>query len=219
MSRMRCVAALSVVLTCLVPASAAQAEPSLQRCPVALDFRADGVLPSSQGLTYITGTGTSEPSVFSVDGGLLHMNTLGTGATAGYQDGFDPAGDFLLAFRLKVFAGTGPFGVDFEVSAPTPDRDFEFGFVPSGVFLPPSPIRAFLPFDTASSFHTYAVVVPGGSTSWRFFIDGRLRASGSVSGGDVASSPRLIFGDLTTGADGRMDVDFLSFCQSQDDDD
>lgn len=213
MSRMRWLVALSVVSTLPFAVSPAQADRAA-RCPVVLNFGADGVLPSSQGLTYFTSSGTPEASVFAVDSGLLHMNTLGTGAAAGYQRSWDPAQGFVLGFRLKVFAGTGPFGVDIAVEAPNPDRDFEFGFVPTGIFLPPSPIRTFLPFDTASSFHTYGVAVRGGSAVWRFYIDGRLAASGSVSDGDVDPTPRLVFGDLTSGADGRMDLDLLVFCQS-----
>ncbi|MGH3034617.1 MAG: hypothetical protein ACRDON_08675 [Gaiellaceae bacterium] len=182
-------------------------------CPVALDFAAAGVLPSSHGLTYVSDTGTPEASVFSVSGGLLHMNTLGTGAVAYYQTSFDPTRAFVLAFRMKVFPGTGSFGVDFDVEDPVTQRDFEFGFEPHGITLPPSPNRDFLAVDTASRFRTYVVAVPAGSTLWRLFIDGRFAASGRVSGGDFSGVPRFLFGDGASAWDGRMDVDFVVFCQ------
>jgi hypothetical protein len=179
---------------------------------VNLEFNQDGVLPSSQGLSYLADPSSlAENSVFSVSGGLLHINTFGTGAATGYQklNAYVPSLDFTLEFRMRVLPGTGPFGIDFEVSDDV--SDFEFGFTDNGVFLPPP--RPFLPFNTTDDFHTYKIVSPGGSTAYELFIDGALVFSGNVAaGGDPGQ--RFIFGDLTRGADGRADIDYISYCQS-----
>ena len=186
-------------------------------CTVNLEFNQDGVLPSSQGFTYsATPSATPEGSVFTVSGGLLHLNTVGIPAAAGYllPNGYDPNLDFTLEFRMQVFAGTDPFGVDFEVSDIATDKDFEFGFVPAGIFLPPPPgARPFLPFNTADGFHTYKVFSPGGTHIYQLFIDGVLVSSRAVSGGDPGQQ-RFIFGDLTLGGDGRADIDYIHYCQS-----
>lgn len=184
-------------------------------CLVSLDFDQDGILPSSQGLSYFSDpTGIAESTVFSVGGGLLSIDTFSTGGTAGYQllNAFDPALNFELEFRMKVYPGTGTFGIDFEVSDSV--SDFEFGFADNGITLPPGPSgRPFLPFNTTDDFHTYRVFSPGGVSGYHFFIDGVLVFSGAVvPGGDPGQ--RFIFGDLTGGANGRADLDFIRYCQS-----
>lgn len=184
-------------------------------CAVALEFNQDGVLPSGQGVVYSSaGPPVPENSVFSVSGGLLHVDSTGTAGTAWYQllNAYDPAQDFTLEFRMQVFPGTDLYGIDFEVSDSV--SDFEFGFSSSGISLPPTPTgRPFLPFDTTDGFHTYKVFSPGGTASYQFFIDGVLVANDSVSavGGDPGQ--RFIFGDGTLGGAGRADIDFVRYCQ------
>lgn len=181
-------------------------------CAVDLDFE-DGALPSSHGLTYVGSVG--EISAFSVSGGLLHLDTtaFSPGVFEGYQlpGAYDPALDFILEFRMKVFPETGPFGVDFEVSDTV--LDFEFGFTFNGIFLPPPPpSRPFFPFDPTDGFHTYRVVSSGGSSAYQIFIDGVLRTGAIVdNSGDPGN--RFIFGDLTGGSVGRADIDFVRYCQ------
>lgn len=180
-----------------------------------LDFNADGVLPGSQGMAYFSDPpGLPENASFSVAGGLLTMNTLYGGVVTGYLlDGYDPDLDFTLEFRMRVLPGTDAFGVDFEVSDQATGKDFEFGFTPDGLRLPPPPPeRAFLPFDASGGFHTYRVTSPGGTYDYQLSIDGAPVASGTVSGGDP-SPGRFIFGDLTGGGNGAAEIDFIHYCQ------
>jgi hypothetical protein len=197
-----------------VVVSSATLPRTIDRC-INLEFEQDGVLPSSQGFTYTASPASvAESSVFSVSGGMLHLNTLGTGAAAYYQlpNAYDPSQDFTLELRMKVFPETGVFGVDFEVSDNV--TDFEFGFDSSGIRLPPPPnSRPLFPFDPTDNFHTYKIFSPGGTAVYHFFIDGVLVASNAVSGGDP--SGRLLFGDGTlSGGDGRADIDYIRYCQS-----
>ena len=192
------------------PSPTATSTPTGQNCIVNLDFDQDGILPSSQGLSY-TGN-VPEGDVFSSRDGMLHLNTLATGGFAAYQrlNAYDPSQDFLLEFRMKVFPGTGLYGVDFEVSDSV--SDFEFGFADDGIALPPP--RPVIPFVTTDAFHTYRIVSPGGTTSYQLFIDGNLVFSGSISAsGDPGQ--RFIFGDLTYGSNGQADIDYIRYCQSR----
>jgi hypothetical protein len=182
-------------------------------CVVNFEFDQDGVLPSSLGFTYVASPFVPENSVFSVSGGLLHVNTSAAGGSAWYQlsNAYDPSQEFTLEFRMKVLPGTGSFGIDFEISDSV--SDFEFGFADNGVTLPPMlTSRPFLPFNTTDDFHIYKVVAPGGLASYQLFIDGMLIASGNVSpNGDPGQ--RFIFGDGTGGAIGRAEIDFVRYCQ------
>ena len=183
----------------------------------ALEFEQDGVLPSAQGFTYAFAPPATEGTYFQVSGGMLHLNTLGSNAVAGYfiPDAFDPDLEFTLELRMRVFPGTEPFGVDFEVSDDVTGRDFEFGFTSGGVLLPPPPdSRPLLPFDVTGGFHTYRVHVDGGSSVYQLTIDGVPAASATVSGGDPQHR-RFVFGDLTGDYDGAADIDFIRYCQAR----
>lgn len=183
----------------------------------ALEFDQDGVLPSAQGFTYAFAPPATEGTYFQVSGGMLHLNTLGSNAVAGYfiPDAFDPDVELTLEFRMQVLPGTEPFGVDFEVSDDVTGRDFEFGFTDGGVLLPPPPnSRPLLPFDVAGGFHTYRVHVDGGSSVYQLTIDGVPAASATVSGGDPQHR-RLVFGDLTGDYDGAADIDYIRYCQAR----
>lgn len=185
-------------------------------CVVDLTFDQDSVLPSSQGLTYFSDPGAvPENSIFSVSGGMLHLNSFGTGAATYYMlpNVYDSNKDFVLEFRMKVFPGTGIFGLYFEASDAV--TDFELGFTDSGISLPPPPnSRPFLPFTTTDAFHVYKLTGTAGSTTYQLFVDGVLVASNAVSGGDPAS--RFAFGDGTTsGGDGQAEIDYVRYCLSE----
>ncbi len=157
---------------------------------VILEFNQDGILLSSQGLTYYAGgvpnaTNPPESSIFSVSGGVLHMNTIGLGTSAWYQlsNAYDPTQDFVLEFRMKVLQ-TVPFGwgIDFEVADAS--YDYEFGFGSSGIVLPGEYL---FDFNTTDDFHTYKIVGPASTEinkPYDFFIDGSIRHTGTTSGGD-----------------------------------
>ena len=125
---------------------------------------------------------------------------------------YDPARDFELTFRMRVFSVTGPFGLDFEVSDAT--TDYEFGFMENGVYLPP-PGRPFLPLaPTTDGFHNYRVIGNSAARTYQLVIDGELVFEGGpVMGGDPAV--RFMFGDGTFDADAQVDFDSVSFCQPE----
>ena len=177
---------------------------------VTLTFDDEGVLPSATGFLY-QGT-IAEASVFSVSGGKLHLNTIGTGAVAFYvlPDAYDPARDFELEFEVRALSVTGPFGLDFEVSDDA--FDFEFGVMENGVYLPP-PGRPFLPLGTsAGETHVYRVTYQAGSSTYDLFLDGTHIITGTIAaGGDPGS--RFLFGDGTGGADTNAEIDNVRFCQ------
>ena len=180
-----------------------------QVCSVELGFDQTGILPSSQGFSY---TGTApENVVFSVSNGLLHMNTIGIGGSAGYQllNAYDHSQDFNLEFRMKVFPGTELYGVDYEISDAV--YDYEIGFDQNGIGFPPPYL--FLDLNTTDDFHTYKFIGVANSNTYQMFIDEQLAFSGTLDpGGDPGQ--RFIFGDLTNGGDGQADIDFVRYCQS-----
>jgi hypothetical protein len=186
---------------------------------VILEFNEDGVLPSSQGLTYQVGglpnpPAPPETSLFSVSGGRLHMNTIGLGSSAWYQlsNAYDPAQDFVLEFRMKVLqADSFGYGIDFEVSDAS--YDYEFGFGSAGIIL--AFPNVFFYFNTTDDFHTYKIVATASSAvnkTYEFFIDDILRHTGTISPGQNPSQ-RFLFGDGTFATDGKADIDFIRFCQ------
>jgi hypothetical protein len=89
----------------------------LAQTSINLEFNTDGVLPSaSDGFQYVTGGNPGEPTfgapeatVFSVSGGLLHMNTAALGTNMGfayYQRAglFDPTKDLLIEMRAALYS-------------------------------------------------------------------------------------------------------------------
>ena len=195
-----------LIATALSPAPLSAQSPDC----VTLTFDQAGVLPSASGFEYQGSL--PETDVFSVAGGRLHLDTIGTGAAAAYviPGAYDPSRDFVLEFSARVLQVTGAFGLDFEVSDDT--LDFEFAIMDNGVFLP-LPDRPFLPLGTsAGETHVYRIESAAGSLVYQLFVDGALVVTRAIApGGDPGM--RLFFGDGTLGADSRAEIDDLRFCQ------
>jgi hypothetical protein len=189
---------------------------SFAETSIMLDFNTDGVLPSAQGFEYIStglsgeGThGAPEASVFSVSGGLLHMNTAALGqsmGTAYYQAAglFDPAKDLLIEFRMQLF---GDSTRNFGIFALAPDLTFAGASFESGaIFAYPSIFTA----PDPSAFHIYRIFYHSASRAYDFFIDGAL--IGTQQYVYVGAEPNLLqFGDLTAhfGFNGHADIDYI----------
>lgn len=177
---------------------------------IALTFDSPGSLPSASGFNYV-GT-IPESNAYSIANGKLHLHTLGTRAVAYYAlpNGYDPSRDFDLEFEAHVLAVSGPFGFDFEVSDDT--LDFEFGFMETGIYLPP-PGRPFLPLAIAAGqTHVYRVTHAAGTFAYQLSVDGAVAVNGTIAaGGDPAL--RFSFGDATGDADSDVEIDNVRFCQ------
>jgi hypothetical protein len=177
---------------------------------ITFTFDSPGALPSAAGFQYV-GT-IPESDAFTIESGKLHLHTLGTRAVAYYSlpNAYDPARDFELELEAHVLAVTGPFGFDFEVSDDT--LDFEFGFMESGVYLPP-PGRPFAPLATAAGqTHVYRITHAAGTFAYQLSVDGAVAVNGTIApGGDPAI--RFAFGDGTADADSDVEIDNLRFCQ------
>jgi len=217
----RVLAATLSVIT-ILPAARAEAQE-----PITLNFTS---LPSAQGWTYFSRSGTDEHSVFSVDGSMLHQDTMSTPCVEQDGDPFalcdrdyytmggvvDPSLPFVLEVRARVLAENQP-----------PFQPFGFGFaVTSGtesvvIFLGPSVIRILdatlehaqeIPYDN-QVFHTYRVegsFVDGG---WRLLVDNTPVASGTALPADPCGCAGLLLGDVDAGGNARADVSSYRFFQ------
>lgn len=178
---------------------------------ITLDFTANPTLPSSQGFTYITATGTPESSAFFVGGGLLHQNTLGMHALAFYKlpNGFNATVDTTLEIRAQVYPGTTSAG--FNVSMSDGPRGLDFYLDQNGIDLPDGvDHRRFVPFTTTDGFHTYKMVSTAALQTFNFYVDGVLLTTGieEISGNTPSE---FSFGDGTVIDDGRIDIAFIHY--------
>jgi hypothetical protein len=185
--------------------------------PVTLVFNS---LPSAQGWTYIDGgSGVPEPSVFSVDGNMLHMDTIGVGNTGIVYKRFgavDPALPFTLAVRARVNAYeeanpalNNPHG--FNISVYTGSEQYEVAISPKRI-LAGAPPYLETTIDV-SQFHDYRIESTGGS-SFELFIDGVSLGIASTTLTSATNS--LYFGDATAGANADVDISYYSFTQVPD---
>jgi hypothetical protein len=180
---------------------------------ITLDFNS---LPSAQGWTYVTGnSGILETNVFSVDGSMLHMDTMSVGFTGlGYKlfNVVDPQLPFTLSVRARVTAYVvqspgNPYG--FDLSVLTGSEQFEIGISPNRI-MGGAGDQLFSTTIDVTQFHDYRIEgTPGGS--FELFVD-------NVSLGTAFPRPinqpgELFFGDGTAGANARVDIANYSFVQ------
>ncbi|HVF25234.1 MAG TPA: PxKF domain-containing protein, partial [Anaerolineales bacterium] len=185
---------------------------------VTLDFNS---LPSAQGWTYIDGgSGVPEASAFSVDGDMLHMDTIGVGNTGIVYQLFgavDPALPFTLTVRARVNeyeeanpSLNNPHGFDIDVY--TGSEQYEVGISPKRILAGAPPYLEITAVDV-TQFHDYRIESNGGG-SFELFID-------DVSVGTAlttisAGQNSLYFGDATAGANANVDISYYSFTQVPD---
>lgn len=206
---MRTIIALALIFVC---GRCLAADP----CPVDLNFAAVPLLPSSSGFIYFSSPFALEASTFRVDSGHLDYDTSGTHLVAFYErtNIYDRSRAFRLEFRMKVRSGSEPFSVDFQVLDAVSERQFEFGFLSTGVYLPPTPtVRPFVASDTTDNFHTYKVIGGANLATYQFYKDDLLIATGSAIKAEAFTVNRLLFGDATGVADGGASIEYVRFCQ------
>ena len=177
---------------------------------VALNFDS---LPSAQGWTYFQGS-VPESSVFSVTGGVLTQNTIGTGfgngnpnyALFNVVDGAQP---FVLRVRARVPAIEGSHGgFRFTVRTAAPNQIYNIFLTPSDIY---DGLNRHVAFDN-TSFHDYVLTAtPGGA--FLLYVDGQLRFDGPFSpfGGSLNGLQLGDGGDL----DGNAYAEVSEFVFSQ----
>lgn len=185
-------------------------------CVVDLNFAAVPLLPSSSGFSYISSPFAPESSVFRIESGSLAYDTSGTDLIAWYERAniYDRTRAFRFEFRMKVRSGTEPFAVDFQVIDAISERQFEFGFLADGIYLPPTPgERPFISTNTSDDFHTYKVIGGANSAAYEFYKDDLLVATGNAIKAEPFTVNRVLFGDGTGGNDGSASIQWVKFCQ------
>ncbi len=212
---------LALVIACLflLTLGSQPGAVSAQATTITLNFNS---LPSAQGwVIYSTNPNiVPETSVYSVSGGLLHMDTINTGV--GYNSfAYSRSGvvnaqlPFTITTRVRITdywqQGDGNWG-GFELAVFTGLEEFEVGISP--IRIASGLGKTISTSVDVSQFHEYRMVAqPGSPGSFEFFID-------NVSYGTFSSvltnfSNNLVFGDITAGANAVTDIASYTFVQTQ----
>lgn len=182
------------------------------------EFNTDGVLPSSQGAIYGPTSNVPETQAFSVSGGMLHQNTLGTSGVAYYlvQPAFDHRFDATVEWSAKVQQSAN-FAADVALvdTDPLNEREWDFNLQTTGVEVNfPGVV---VPLDTTNAFHVYKVTIPANSDAFSLFVDGTFRFSGNarvVPGAPNQNKGGVSWGDETGAGDAKLDWDYVRFANS-----
>jgi len=164
---------------------------------ISVDF---GSLPSAQGWSFETNTGSAETAFFSVDGGVMHQDTIGIGASyAGYRLSdlaFDPSLPFTITVNARVLSEQklkplNTFGFSFGLFTGT--EQFSVGLGAGGLQTRLDYQHRVVPFDT-TQFHEYILSGKPGE-GFQLYIDSVLFYSGATA--SVLYPTSLFFGDNT----------------------
>lgn len=175
-------------------------------------------LPSAQGWTYHTESGTTEGSVFSVGGGLLHQNSFGAGDSWYSLDGLvDLALPFVLSLRVRLNGEEGgsagnAFGFAAGLATGTEIDMFGLGLNRLQVDHDPNGQPVHTGLSTGPEFHDYRMEGGGGAPDFRVYVDGVLLDTGPNR--EFAYYNSLRFGDLTFGPNADVDIASLEFHQA-----
>lgn len=172
-------------------------------------------LPSSQGWVYEAvgvHSGEAEASNFSISGGTLTLDTIGSNSSgSGHaiyaQFGILNSTNPLViewTSRTTQTEGAGNFG--FAVSAATGAEQYLAGFRTDRVVFEN---LSFFEWDT-TSFHSYRIETTPGSTTFDFFINDIKVASPTTTNRPLN---RLAFGDGTGSANAHAEITAFSFTQ------
>ena len=176
------------------------------------------LLPSSKGWTYLS-ENLLEADTFSLNGGVLSMNTLGSPFGAGSGYGYDYAMNiepFTLSVRARVlqeeiFAHGPAQGLQFNVYVN--DHCYNFALGPNDIRIQADGLGGitFASFDN-TQFHDYILQgTPGSGNSYTLSIDGTIIMNGIAESRTASYS--LIFGDLSSNGNGLAEIDSISFNQ------
>jgi hypothetical protein len=173
---------------------------------VAMELALDcGVLPSTQGWSYISSYDDTEASIFSVDGGSLHQNSMSRGDWDdwGGWDGrysyyqrdnvVDASRPFDLSVRVRLLQEDGSGG-GFAFAVHTGSEFVSLAFGRDGIQISGATTTT-VALDT-TVFHDY-VLSGDPSGDYSLSVDGTVVARGDLSTSSGASY--LWFGDATGG--------------------
>jgi hypothetical protein len=179
-------------------------------------------LPSAQGWTYIDGGSGVPESVFSVDGNMLHMDTIGVGNTGIVYlryDAVEPGVPFTLTVRARVTdyevqSFQNPWG--FSLIVYTGSKGYEVGISPNRIYagdsVPNGQNIDVTPSQSVADWHDYRIESQGGD-SFEVFVDDVSLGTASP---EITNAPNsLYFGDGTAGANARVDISYYSFTQKK----
>lgn len=182
-------------------------------------------LPSSQGWDYSPSglhAGTVETDIFSTDGSVLNMNSMGqsinwlTGGSILYRQSnvVSSALPTVLEWtsRTLEYEYVACAGQNFGSMAGFASGIFQYGV---GIRLDQISLidgaeQKYISMDT-TEYHTYRIETGEGASTYDFYIDNVLEASASAR--SVTGANYLSFGDGTGGANARVDITALEFSQ------
>ena len=145
-----------------------------------LNFNVDGVLPSvDPDIELFNNSGVSEPSIFTVSGGLLTQETFAIDGNVSYQfpdssltnGGLDPSLTTVIEARLRINQIEGLGGAVFQAFDSV--NRYTARFNPDGIWLQTTSGNVLTTIDT-SDFHTFRLESPGNSNVVKLFVDGGL---------------------------------------------
>ncbi|MBS1825740.1 MAG: PEP-CTERM sorting domain-containing protein [Acidobacteria bacterium] len=177
---------------------------------VFLDFE-DGLLPTAHGWSF---EGTDEGLLYSIAGGVLRGDTFSLpGEGGGYYKlpgVYDASKDTVFELRARYIDGSGGLGSAFGVYGPS--SYVEIG-VQAGqlqiVSEPMPPGSTTVGAATMGGFHTFTLLLPGGTQTMEVKVDGVTVFQGTRRLGVVPNG--IGFGDFTAGGDGTWEVDSLFY--------
>jgi len=167
---------------------------SVSAAVIDLDFDS---LPSAQQWTYQSSLGTDEEDVFSVDGAVLHQNSIGLLDDPRYVwQGSVQRAPFDLRFRARLteFDGVGQPQWGFSVLLGAEDFFVYVALGPGFVEIEENVVGNPRVFLDTSQFHDYRLLGDPVAGSYRLFVDGAQVLSRTI-GHDPLGLNFLILGD------------------------
>jgi len=173
-------------------------------------------LPTAQGWMYVGNV--PEANVFSLAGGVLSQNSIGTPGRGYYQlSAIDPSLPFSVSFRGRMLQeefGTAVSGFAFGVEVDLLSQTFILGLGTGRVVaIQPDGSSVVTTSIDTSQFHDYLFTGNPANSSWQTFVDGTLIGSGTARPGEFGPVATISFGDLSSAVNARGEWTQFAFTQ------
>lgn len=173
-------------------------------------------LPTAQGWTYVGNV--PEANVFSLAGGVLSQNSIGTPDRNYYQlSAIDPSLPFSVSFRGRMLQeefGTPVSGFGFGVEVDLLSQTFIMGLGTTRIVaIQPGGSSVITTSIDTSQFHDYLFTGNPANSSWQAFVDGTLIGSGTARLGEFGPAATISFGDLSSAVNARGEWTQFAFTQ------